>query len=70
MVAKPSQVGDDADRISYRLCHPTTCGRHPDALSLWFRMVLPCLIAKPSFGGVTTLMGSHAATVRLGPRAL
>jgi hypothetical protein len=70
LVAKPFQVGVDVDGISCPLRHPTACGCWPDALSLWFRKVLPCLVAKPSFGGVTVLMGPHAMTVRPGPRAL
>jgi hypothetical protein len=69
LAAKPSQVGVDADRISCPLCCPTACGCRPDALSLWFRKVLPCLVAKPSFGAVAALMGPHVVTVRLGPRA-
>jgi hypothetical protein len=39
-------------------------------VSLWLGRVLPFLVAKPSFGGVTALIGPHAMTVRLGPRAL
>jgi hypothetical protein len=70
LVAKPSHVGVDADGISYPLHHPTTYGCWPDALSLWFGKVLPCLVAKPSIGGITALMGPHAVTVSLGPRAL
>jgi hypothetical protein len=50
--------------------HPTACGCRPDALSLWIGKVFSCLVAKPSFGGVTALTGHHAMTVRLGPRAL
>jgi hypothetical protein len=70
LVTKSSQVAVDADGISYLLCPPTTCGCWPDALSLWFRKVLPFLATKPSFGGVAALTDSHATTVRLGPRAL
>jgi hypothetical protein len=70
LVAKPFQVGVDANRISYLLRPPTACGCWPDALILWLGKVLPCLVVKPSFGGVATLMGPHAVTVRLGPRAL
>jgi hypothetical protein len=70
LVAKSSQVAVDADGISYPLCYPTACGCQPNELTLWFRKVLPCLVAKPSFGGVAALMGSHPVTVMLGPRAL
>jgi hypothetical protein len=70
LIAKPSQVGVDADRISCPLHRPTAYGCWPDALSLWFGKVLPCLVAKPSFGGVAALTSPHVATVRLGPRAL
>jgi hypothetical protein len=70
LVSKPSQVGVDADRIPCPLHCPVACGCRPDALSLWFRKVLPCLVAKPSFGGVAALMGPHVMTVRLWPRAL
>jgi hypothetical protein len=70
LVAKPSQVGVDADRISYPLRHSIGYGCRSDALSLWFRKVLPYLVAKPSFGGGTALTGPHVMTVRLGPRAL
>jgi hypothetical protein len=70
LVAKPSQVGVDTDRISYPLCHPTAYACRHDALSLWFGKVLPCLVAKPSFGGVAILTGPYATTIRLGPRAL
>jgi hypothetical protein len=38
--------------------------------SLWFRKVLPYLVAEPFFGGVIALMGPHATTVRLGPKAI
>jgi hypothetical protein len=68
--AKPSQVGDVADEISCPLHCPIACGCWSDKLSLWFGKVLPCLVAKPSVGGVAALMGPHAATVKLGPRAL
>jgi hypothetical protein len=67
LIAKSSHVGVDANGTSYPLRHPTACGCWPDALSLWFGKVLPCFIAKPSFGGVTTLTSPHAATIRLGP---
>jgi hypothetical protein len=70
LVAKPSQVRVDADWISCPLRRPTACACRTDALSLWFGKVLPCLVAKPSFGGVAALTGPHAMTVRLGPRAL
>jgi hypothetical protein len=70
LIAKPSQVGVNVHGISCPLQHPTTCGCWPDVLSLWFRKVLPCLVAKPSFGGVAALTGPHAATAKLGPRAL
>jgi hypothetical protein len=70
LVAKPSHVGVDADGISCPMRHPTPCGCWPDALSLLFRKVLPCLVARPSFRGVAALTGPHATTVKLGPRAL
>jgi hypothetical protein len=63
LVTKPSLVGVDADRISCFLRHPTAWGCRLDALSLWFGKLLPCLVAKPSFGGVTTLLDPHAATI-------
>jgi hypothetical protein len=49
---------------------PTAYGCQPDALSLWFGKVLPCLVAKPSFRGVAALTGPQATTIRLGRRAL
>jgi hypothetical protein len=69
LVTKPSQVGVDADGISFPLHCPTAYGCRPDALSFWFKKVLPCLVAKPSLGGIDVLTGPHAATVRMGPRA-
>jgi hypothetical protein len=47
LVAKPSQVGVDANGMSCPLRRPTGCGCQPDALSLRFGKVLPCLVAKP-----------------------
>jgi hypothetical protein len=70
LVAKPSQVGVDADGISCPQYRCTACGCQPDALCLWFRKVFPCLVAKPSFVGVTALTGPHVMTVRLEHRAL
>jgi hypothetical protein len=58
LVVKPSQVGADVDRITCPLRRPTACGCWPDALRLWFRKIHPCLVAKPSFGGVTALTGA------------
>jgi hypothetical protein len=63
-------VGVDVDGISYPLCRPTTYKCRSDALSLWFEKVLPCLVVKPSFGGVAALTGPHAVTIRLGPEPL
>jgi hypothetical protein len=37
---------------------------------LWFGKVLPCLVVKPSFGGVAILTGPNVVIVRLGPRSL
>jgi hypothetical protein len=70
LVAKPSRVGVNVDGISCPLHHPITYGCRPDASSLWFGNVLPCLVAKPFFGGVAALMGPHAVSVRLGPKAI
>jgi hypothetical protein len=70
LVAKPFQVGVDADGASYPRRRPTVCGCRPDALSLWFGKVLPCLVAKPSSGVVAALTGQNVTTVRLEPRAL
>jgi hypothetical protein len=70
LVTKSFQMGVDAVRISCLLRRPSTYGCQPDALSLWFEKVLPCLVTKPSFAGVTALMDPHATTVRLGPRAV
>jgi hypothetical protein len=47
LVAKPSQLGVDANGMSYPLRHPTACECQPDALSVRFGKVLPCLVAKP-----------------------
>jgi hypothetical protein len=70
LFTKSSQVGVDANRISCLLCHPIVFGCQHDELSLWFGKVLPCLVAKPSFGGVAALTDPHAMTVRQGPKAL
>jgi hypothetical protein len=70
LIAMPSQVGVDADGTSCLLCRPTNSGCRPATHSLWFGKVLPYLVAKPFFGGVIALMGPHATTVRLGPKAI
>jgi hypothetical protein len=63
-------VGVVVDGTSCLLRHPTVGGCRPGAQSLWFRKVLPYLVVKPFFGGVTALMGPHVVTVRLELRAL
>jgi hypothetical protein len=70
LVNKSSHVGVDAVRLSYLLHCPTACGCRFDALSLWFGKVLPCLVAEPSFGGVTALTDPHDMTVGLGAEPL
>jgi hypothetical protein len=69
LVAIPSHVGVDVDRIAYPLCYPPPVGVGL-VYSLWFWKVLLGLVAKALFGGVAALMGPHAVTIRLGPGAL
>jgi hypothetical protein len=58
------------DHQACLLHRPNASGCQPGTQSLWFGKVLPCLVAKPFFGGVATHMSPQAATVKPGPRAL
>jgi hypothetical protein len=50
LAAKPSHAGDDIDRLSYPLHHPTAFGCWPGVQSSWFETILPYLVAKHLLG--------------------